>query len=347
MEAIHTAHTPQQTGARHFVARLFFAIALLLEGQRPSDYWGHMRTRGLNVTHLAGEEVRDYGRMASSVRIARNHVSEIDSEALKLHILSDLKRSSGARALTRIWATDRPDEWRSAHTLNLQKAAAHLLHIDGAWQGLELGGGQTESWTPGVAKVLGENAQSMREALDLLHRPTPPSNQELFQRWQDGKPVVIVSGPEGHAVLFLIWNDQIIKGNRGEGGNDKGIVFAHFDRSKMNPQVIAEIRHNTRSPKSWKAFKSRITSQLGIAPTEEDLEMQKASPIGLQTADNCSWASLEAILYGAEQVGLIESFEEVVERYRDDLMNQLREDAQTTPLPHASGFVELAQSKLN
>lgn len=125
------------------------------------------------------------------------------------------------------------------------------------------------------------------------------SNKAKLKKIQNGDPVVLNAGHEGHAVAILVWGDQFVICDRADISNQPLGIY-HFDHKKINAAILQEIetiKNSATEDEYVDYFNTELPKKLGFYKTPLDTKMQEAHPLPMQTVGNCSFASSSAMPY--------------------------------------------------
>lgn len=144
--------------------------------------------------------------------------------------------------------------------------------------------------------------------LNQNHSPET-SARELYQKWLQGKPILIATGFIWHHVSVCIWEDHFIIANRGNGNEGKRIRLAKFNSNLLSESIIEAIQDlekkeiedyleymHDQLPEKLQFFQPTLESTL------EDCLNQTILP---QEAPNCAWANRQGALQALLQLHLL------------------------------------------
>lgn len=128
----------------------------------------------------------------------------------------------------------------------------------------------------------------LKTAFSQAYPLKEPSDKEMVEMIKSGKPCVLLVGTTRHAIAIVIFKDQIIICNRGEGRDPKNAdVFYNFPAKDITPEMINKLK---AIHKNIDEFKKTLAS-LGLTKPVRGLK-QKDQVVG-----NCTVASSNAAFF--------------------------------------------------
>jgi hypothetical protein len=133
------------------------------------------------------------------------------------------------------------------------------------------------------------------------------STQQILKRIKQGAPVLLPTGFLAHSVEVLFTQDAIGKpvfvlGNRG-GESRKPVELYHYDPLQLTPEIIAQILDmvDSSSADFRSFFYIELKDLLSLEPSESLQKIASHCSLEGQTAGNCTWTSLEAVIWAQFQ----------------------------------------------
>lgn len=126
------------------------------------------------------------------------------------------------------------------------------------------------------------------------------TSEELYEKWQQGEPVIINTGHQGHHISVALWGDQLVICNRGEGtlpGQPvEGKTYAVFniDRSQLSAEVIENLMKQAKTAtrdESDANFVNLVQDLGGEEIILDDLKVRE------QKVGNCSFENSEGMVF--------------------------------------------------
>jgi ankyrin repeat protein len=128
-----------------------------------------------------------------------------------------------------------------------------------------------------------------------------PNAKELFANYKEEMPLLLEAGHSAHATIFLIWKSQLWICNR-NGSQEQPIQIFDIDPSQITESFIAQTQHIRKSGDRIQ-YAAHIAN-LKHSKTHIHLENAIQKVLPYQRVGNCSWDSLEGIVFIFVLLGL-------------------------------------------
>lgn len=132
-------------------------------------------------------------------------------------------------------------------------------------------------------------AQSFQFAVDHQSH----KSEHYMRHFNQGRPLVFLSGYVGHAATIIIWKNLFIVCDR--SGAQNPLVIKEFDRSKFNPTTIELLLKLPNQPHSSyiEALSKQLPQMLSLKQSTMADQLQTMGALLAQHVGNCSWAASE------------------------------------------------------
>lgn len=304
--------TPLQWGA----VNNNIEIVKLMAERAPEEFKAALKMqddKGWSPLHWAAwnNNIEMVKLMGEQLPEALNIVDESGESVLSL--LKE-KRPDNYREITRLFKNNL--ELRELYKTRVnRKALAHAFDI--SWETplikagtkktlakVSLEGHSSAEWFHLMRKNLDQFKESyptllkenqialLKHLFDLGANSTSYSVCDKVKRIQEGLPVIINAGYQGHAVTLLIWGDQFVICNRGATSNVP-IEAYQFNPLNFNEKNLLDIEKIavSGSEESYKQLFSTFQKSLNFVENKLVSEINKADFLDNQSVGNCTFVS--------------------------------------------------------
>lgn len=192
----------------------------------------------------------------------------------------------------------------------------YYLSSSGTSKEFKFKGGELKEWRPYMSKVnrlMQKNFPAtfnmpLSDHIDLALNPG-----EILSRIQRNLPTSLDTGFRGHAVCCLFWGQYFILCNRGNASR-KPIEVYLYDSKRMTSEVVNKL-HELKSLEKNEYTKYLFTELpkiLDFRQEELQLGIEKCCLLADQTMGNCSWASLEGLVWSVVMLNQINQTHESI-----------------------------------
>lgn len=138
----------------------------------------------------------------------------------------------------------------------------------------------------------------LTETLNFSSTTKTQVPSEILSRIQEGLPVILSTGYEGHNISVLLWGDYFVLCNRGESSRAP-IEIYKYDKEKIDENTIKSIQNSVNGDvKNYKnLFFEELPKSLSFKQGETEKAIQKGCSLPDQKVGNCSWASPETAVW--------------------------------------------------
>ena len=182
-----------------------------------------------------------------------------------------------------------------------QKGTLQLKPIkdqQGSTLSIDKEGGISFLWLHKMAKAtkLMENQEFnlLTQTLNFSSNIKSQTTTDTLSRIQEGLPVILNTGYQGHTVSVLMWGDYFVLCDRGESSRAPVEVYK-YDKEKLDEKTIESIQNTIKgNAQNYKnlLFKT-LPKSLNFSQTTTEKAIQKGCSLRDQKVGNCSWASPE------------------------------------------------------
>jgi ankyrin repeat protein len=133
------------------------------------------------------------------------------------------------------------------------------------------------------------------------------SSEQIIRRINKNIPVILNTGFYMHSVEVLFTKDAsdkpvLVLGNRGAKSR-RPVELYHYDPSMLTPELINKIQDLSvsSSDEFCDFFFIQLKSLLSLESSESLKEIERHCPLEPQIVGNCSWTSIEAVIWAQFQ----------------------------------------------